>query len=90
MNWLELLGIIEGITWEGEGKKYDDDGNDCKVGVIKLQKITKEPLKRLGRLLIILMDKKLISKSILFTGANKGYFATPLGHATVSYLGDKK
>jgi len=90
MNWLELLEIIDNETWEGEGKKYDENGNDIKIGVIKLNDITKLYGKRLNRLLIILKDKKLISKSILFTGANKGWFATPLGHSVVNYLGDKK
>ena len=90
MNWLELLEIIEGITWEGEGKRYDESGNDCKVGNMRLQTITKLSIKRIRRLLKILKEKKLISKSILFTGSNKGWFATPLGHSVVNYLGDKK
>ena len=87
MNWLELLKIIENITWKGEGKRYDDDGNDVKIGFMRLQKITKLSLTRLNELLKILKGKKLISRGILFTGSNKGYFATPLGHSIVNYIG---
>jgi len=89
MTWIELLEIIEEISWEGEGKRYDSSGNDCKIGTIKLQEITELSQTRIKRLLKILKEKKLISKSILFTGSNYGWFATPLGHSVVNVLGDK-
>ena len=81
-----ILQIIDDITWEGTGKKYDDSGNDYKVTSYLLEELSGFDKVKIRLILSGLKSKKLISNSPYFTGANSGWFATPRGHATINYI----
>ena len=81
-----ILQIIDDLTWEGNGKKYDDSGNDCKVTSLILEEISGFEKVKIRLILSKLKDMKLISNSPYFTGSNSGWFATPKGHGSINYI----